>query len=185
MNISWFNACLWLTTIQVAVGHPLPKPCWTWPLRKPWSLCISSRGPLPVPLPWPQRSRSGTNWNWTAAVALPNNWQRCPTTAVTAAKATAAWQRFWLFSASSVHLVFQASLKHNLILPNALMSPGSLRIGKSGLVTIGIFKPYPTILPYGENSQNLSSATILSSRINIPTTRYKHLGNNHPKNSPM
>ena len=47
----------------------------------------------------------------------------------------------------------QASLKHNLILLNALTSPRSLRICKSCLVTIGIFKPYPTILPYGENSK--------------------------------
>ena len=50
--------------------------------------------------------------------------------------------------------------------------------------TIGIFKPYPTILPYGENSKTCPQLRSSSQRINIPTTRYKHLGNNHPKISP-
>ena len=66
MNISWFNACLWLTTIQVAVGHPLPKSCWTWSLRKPWSMrhiivdhsqyCSGSHSAF----------HNGIHWNWIA-----------------------------------------------------------------------------------------------------------------------
>ena len=138
MNISWFNACLWLTTTQVAVGHLLPKPCWTWPLRRLWSTrqTLSNRCRTAV-----KATALSTAWSTgietvvdalLKMAAVSNRCGPLPDRCQSDSCAAAVWavRRF-----SSC--LFQASLKHNLILPNALTSLGSLRIGKSCLVIIG------------------------------------------------